>query len=89
MINDLKFDDIRVHENLIIDGHHRFVSALIANKRIESVSTQKTSATIAYAWKDVQFVNEEWDTAEKIAKLNKEDADFNNIALDKIYEMSK
>lgn len=89
MVNELKFDEIKVHEKLIIDGHHRFVSALIAKKGIESVPTQKTSATKACAWRDVQFVNEEWDTPEKIAKLNKEDAEYNNIPLEKIYEMTK
>ena len=40
-------------------------------------------------WKDVEFVEEEWDTEYKIRRLNELDAEFNNIPLEKIIEMTK
>lgn len=89
MIHDIKFNNIQVFENLIIDGHHRYVSSLLANKSIGSVPTLKTSATKRYEWKDVEFVDIEWDTPEKIEKLNRDDAEFNNIPVREIVEMTK
>jgi hypothetical protein len=62
MINGIKFDDIKVCETLIIDGHHRYVSSLLANIKLDEATSSKTSATIEYGWKEVEFVEEEWDT---------------------------
>lgn len=89
MIHDLKFDDIKVFDNLIIDGHHRYISSLLARKTIGQVSTLKTTATRIYQWREVQFVDIEWDTKEKIEKLNVDDAEFNAVPLARIYEMMK
>lgn len=89
MINNIIFDDIKISDDLLIDGHHRYVSSLLAQKNIGQVTTNRSSATKKYEWREVQFVNEEWDTAEKIDKLNKDDAEFNNIPLAVITEMIK
>ncbi len=89
MINGLKFDDIKVCNTLIIDGHHRYVSSLLANIKLDQVKSSKTSATIEYDWMEVEFVEEEWDTDEKIKGLNELDAEFNNIPIEKIIEMTK
>ena len=88
MRNDIKFDDIKICDNLVINGHHRYISSLLAKKEIGNVPTQKTSATKIYEWMDVEFVEEEWDTQEKIDMLNKQDADFNNVPIAEIYEMT-
>jgi hypothetical protein len=46
-------------------------------------------ATIEYSWNDVQFVDEEWDTAYRILDLNKLDAKYNDLSLERIIEISK
>ena len=89
MINGIKFDDIKVCDTLIIDGHHRYISALLANIKLNEAKSSKTSATVAYDWKDVEFVEEEWDTEVKIKNLNALDAEFNNISIEKIIEITK
>ena len=89
MIYGLKFDDIKVCETLIIDGHHRYVSSLLANIKLYEAKSSKTSATVEYDWKDVEFVEEEWDTEDKITRLNELDAEFNNMPLEKIIELTK
>ncbi|EIJ38950.1 hypothetical protein JoomaDRAFT_1952 [Galbibacter orientalis DSM 19592] len=89
MINGIKFDDIKVHDTLIINGHHRYISSLLANIKLDEAKSSKTSATNEYDWKDVDFVKEEWDTEDKIRRLNQLDAEFNNITLDKIIEITK
>jgi uncharacterized protein (DUF1015 family) len=89
MINDIKFEIVKVNENFIIDGHHRYISSKLAKIKIEKTSYPKTSATIEYSWNDVQFVNEEWDTDYKILYLNQLDAEYNDLPLEKIIEISK
>ena len=89
MINGIKFDDIKVCETLIIDGHHRYVSSLLANIKLDEAKSSKTSATIEYDWTEVEFVEEEWDTEDKITRLNELDAEFNNMSIEKIIELTK
>lgn len=85
----LKFDAIKVYNNLIIDGHHRYISSVLANIELERVTSSKTIATIEYNWGDVEFISEEWDTKEKINRLNEQDALFNNLTIEKIIEITK
>lgn len=89
MINGIKFDDIKICDKLIIDGHHRYISSLLANIKLEEVKSSKTSATIEYNWSTVEFVEEEWDTEDKILLLNELDAFYNNLTLEKIIEITK
>lgn len=53
------------------------------------VISLKTSATIQYDWENVEFVEEEWDTAEKIMRLNQLGAEFNKMPIDKLIELTK
>jgi len=89
MINGIKFDDIKVCDSLIIDGHHRYVSSLLANIKLDEAKSSKTNATIEYDWKEVEFVEEEWDTEDKSTRLNELDAEFNNMPIEKIIELTK
>ncbi|SCX93054.1 hypothetical protein SAMN05192588_0311 [Nonlabens sp. Hel1_33_55] len=85
----IRFDDIKVDETLIIDGHHRFISSLLVDDKLDYVDSAKTSATRIYEWSDVEFVEEDWDTQEQIAQFNREDAAFNNISLEKLMELTR
>ena len=89
MSNGIKFDDIKVNEQLIIDGHHRYISSLLANVNLNTIKSSKTSATTQYEWNEVEFVDEEWDTESKIMRLNELDAKFNGITLKRIIEIIK
>lgn len=89
MKSGIRFDDIKVCEGLIIDGHHRYISSLLATFQLGMVISLKTSATIQYDWENVEFVEEEWDTAEKIMRLNQLDAEFNKMPIDKLIELTK
>ena len=89
MTNGIKFEIVKINENIIIDGHHRYISSELAKSEIEKTSYPKTSATIVYSWNDVVFVNEEWDTDYKILYLNQLDAIYNDLSLEKVIEISK
>ena len=77
----IKFDEIKVCDNLIIDGHHRYLSAQLCSYIIKTISSEKTSATQICNWNDIIFDEEDWDTKLKIEHLNKIDADYNKIDL--------
>lgn len=89
MVNGIKFEDIKICDDLIIDGHHRYISSLIAGVKIGCTKYPKSSATITYDWKTIDFTATEWDTEYKIQHLNELDAEFNNITIDKINEIIK
>jgi hypothetical protein len=82
MSHGIKFDDIKICDNLIIDGHHRYLSSLIMGVEIGSVSSHKTSATEAVNWLDVEFVENDWDTESKILHLNEVDARYNDLDIE-------
>jgi hypothetical protein len=89
MINGIKFDDIKVCDNIVIDGHHRYISSVLADTPLGKIPSFKTSATNVFEWDKVTFVDEEWDTELKIQRMNELDAEFNDISIEKISEIIK
>lgn len=85
----IKFSEIKVENNLICDGHHRYIASLLANFSLERIQGNVTSATTEIQWKSVIFEDEDWDTEAKINMLNQQDAIYNNILLAKIIELLK
>lgn len=85
----IKFSGIKVENNLICDGHHRYIASILANFPLEIISGNVTSATTAVYWESVTFEDEDWDTSAKINMLNEQDADYNNIPIEKIVELLK
>jgi len=85
----IKFLDIKIVDDCIIDGHHRYVASLLAENNLGIVPGVKTSATIVYEWIDVIFDDNDWDTEAKIVMLNEEDAKYNAIELEKLIELLK
>ena len=89
MLVGIKFPSIKIDDNLIIDGHHRYLASLLANTDLETIPSNKTSATIVYDWNEVVFDVNDWDTEAKILMLNEQDANNNNITLKEIIELLK
>ena len=85
----IKFSEIKVENNLICDGHHRYIASRLANFSLERIQGKVTSATTEIQWKAVIFEDEDWDTEAKINMLNQQDAIYNNILLAKIIELLK
>jgi hypothetical protein len=82
MAHGIKFDDIKICDNLVVDGHHRYLSSLIMDVEIGSVSSHKTSATKAANWLDMEFDENDWDTESKILHLNEQDARYNGLDIE-------
>jgi hypothetical protein len=89
MTAHLKIPAIKVQGNFICDGHHRYVASLLAQYPLERISWRTTSATTLIEWKTVSFDDGDWDSEEEVNLHNKQDADYNNIPLEKIIEFLK
>ncbi len=83
----IKFSAIKVESDLICDGHHRYIASILANYPLEIIPGSITSATTGVDWKSVSFEEEDWDTPAKIDMLNEQDAEFNNIPVEKVVEL--
>ena len=83
----IKFSPIKVENDLICDGHHRYLASIFADFSLEIIPGSISSATTAVNWKLVSFDEEDWDTPAKILMLNKQDAEFNNMPLKKVVEL--
>jgi hypothetical protein len=85
----VRFSAIKVDNDIICDGHHRYLASLLADYALEYSPASRTSATIPIEWPYVIFVEEDWDTIAKIQMLNEYDAQYNNIPLTEILELLK
>ncbi|HEY4195987.1 MAG TPA: hypothetical protein VGM63_10655 [Mucilaginibacter sp.] len=88
MSHSIRFAEIKVCDNLIIDGHHRYLSALLMDFELGQVSSDSTSATKEIAWDLVEFDEEDWDTPAKVAYLNELDAKYNDLELDFVKQIT-
>lgn len=55
----IKFSGIKVENNLICDGHHRYIASILANFPLERIPGSVTLATTAVNLKSVTFEEEE------------------------------
>jgi hypothetical protein len=70
----VQFDPIKIHDKLIIDGHHRYVASLLADSFIERIPSLRSSAKKEEAWELVELIDEDWYTAARIKYLDELDA---------------
>ena len=62
----IKFPAIKIENNLICDGHHRYIASILSNFKLDIVIGKLTSATTSILWESVIFDEEDWDTIAKI-----------------------
>jgi hypothetical protein len=89
MKHGIRFSGIKVDGDLIIDGHHRYLAALVAGISLDIYPSSKTSATTEVSWNEVDFDQNEWDTEAKILMLNTIDAEYNDLSIDDLNELLK
>lgn len=81
------FLSIKVEHPFICDGHHRYIASLLSDTTLEASPGLLAKAAIKTNWKDVTFVEDDWDTEAKVKILNQRDAHYNNIPLKKLIEL--
>jgi hypothetical protein len=85
----LTFSSISVDENLIVNGHHRYLASLLVGYNLDQVPCPKTTAKEPVDWKSVKLVDDDWDTDAKIRMLNDEDARYNDLTLAELMKRLK
>jgi hypothetical protein len=89
MVIGVQFDPIKVHDKLIIDGHHRYIASLLAGYEIERVPSIRSIAKKETAWELVELIEEDWYTAARIRHLNELDALELGLQYDQLIEKIK
>jgi hypothetical protein len=84
MMINLRFGGIQVDNEVILNGHHRYLASKLANLQLEQVPGLRSSAKELIDWQDVELVEEDWDTAAKIRHLNEEDARYNGMSVEEL-----
>ncbi len=84
---NLKFDAIKICDDLLIDGHHRYIASIIAGAKIEHFPTSKNQTQISFDWKDVSLSTTDYDNPNEIKYYNFNDALRNDMTVDQIEEI--
>lgn len=84
MLANLKIPAIKVQDNLICDGHHRYIASLLANYQLERISWVSSAASIIIDWETVSLDEHDWDTPEEINLRNRQDVAYNDMPVAKI-----
>lgn len=88
MLLGIKFSGIKICEDTIVHGHHRYIASLLAKVVLEQYPSQLPLATEIVNWRDVMISEEDWDTEAKIRLLNDKDAEFNKIDIAVLQEIT-
>jgi len=91
MKSGLMFPPIHVStENVIDDGHHRYIGSILADYQLEIRPDYPTPTVMNdYDWKDVKFIDLDYDTGVKINKMNLIDASYNGITIEQVEQIIK
>jgi hypothetical protein len=63
-----RFSPIHVVDNLVINGHHRYISYSFLNLPVETTTWRHSEATEAKEWNEVMVELEDWDKPEDIER---------------------
>ncbi|WP_031429043.1 hypothetical protein [Flavimarina sp. Hel_I_48] len=62
----VKFDEIHIKDNRIVDGHHRYVSAALTNITLGTAEWKIARSAIDYPWEEVIIETMDWDTTAEV-----------------------
>jgi hypothetical protein len=83
----ISFPAIKIQDDFICDGHHRFIAAMLAGYDLKVVNWSSTNATTIIDWETVSFDERDWDTPEEVHQINLRDAQYNAIPVEEILAM--
>ncbi|NOT76702.1 MAG: hypothetical protein HOP08_17375 [Cyclobacteriaceae bacterium] len=85
----IMFPTIRIHENAIIEGHHRYLASLLAECEVERGQGIRPLVKQDIHWCNVQLLEEDYYTDTKIKILNDDDAKYLSISVEALLEKIK
>jgi len=87
MVAKIRMPPIKIQNDIICDGHHRYIASLLAKYEIEMILWSSSASTITIDWRTVSFDDKDWDTQEEIRIINQQDACNNKVELDVILNL--
>lgn len=87
MVAKIRMPPIKIQNDIICDGHHRYIASLLANYEIEMILWSSSASAITIDWRTVSFDDKDWDTQEEIRIINQQDACNNKVELDVILNL--
>ena len=76
------FDAIKIADNLIIDGHHRYIASKMAGSQIQIFPSTKNHNQTIFEWKEIKLKMTEYDSETEIKYHNFNDAKKNGISIE-------
>lgn len=87
MKSNIRFADILTCEGVIVNGHHRYIASLIAGVNIGMMTGGMPMLQLS-DWRQIEFAEEDWDTAADLMIINQRDASFNGLTLKDVIEIA-
>ena len=87
MVLGIKFPEIKVSNNIIIDGHHRYLASKIASIDLQKIHFTEVNNLKSKGWQELLFDGTDWDTPEQIFKHIQTDAQYNKISIEKLLSL--
>lgn len=75
----LRFPPIKINDRSVCDGHHRYIAARLACRKVEMIEWSISRSTMTYDWKEVVLETSDWETAGVIRRMDRRDALYNNV----------
>jgi hypothetical protein len=83
----IKFPEIKVCKNIIIDGHHRYLASKIASIDLQKIKFSEVNNLESKRWDELLFDGTDWDMPEQILKHIQTDAQYNKISIEKLLSL--
>ncbi|HVI47467.1 MAG TPA: hypothetical protein VM802_21520 [Chitinophaga sp.] len=87
MISGLSFTAIKVVDNLICNGHHRYIASCLAGISIGIDPYVITNATEKKNWELVHLDENDWESEDDINIHNQKDAEVNNMKMSELQDL--
>ncbi len=62
----VKFENINVNDDLIINGHHRYVCSLLLKKTLSTNSWPRSLNDPIYQWLEIEIDSVDWESIDLI-----------------------
>ena len=87
MVLGIKFPEIKVSNNIIIDGHHRYLASKIASVKLQKIYFPELKYINATSWHEIFIDETDWDTIEEVRNHIQKDAKYNKISVEKLLSL--
>ncbi len=77
----IEFDNIRVRDSRIVNGHHRYICSILSKTEIGIDKWAIPSTAVDYDWSSITIVEIDYENEDQIREHNKRDAEINDVEI--------